>query len=147
MPQFMVIVKGDDPEGRNTPEPEMFLRMGAYNEMLADKGVLVDGNGLLPSSRAHRITFAGAGATTVLDGPFAEAKELVAGYWILECASLEEAVDWARQAPFGDGQQLEVRQVAGAEDFGDAYTDDVREQEDRVRAKLQSHEAAERSNT
>jgi hypothetical protein len=147
MPQFMVIVKGDDPEGHASPDAEALARMGTYNEMLADNGVMVDGNGLLPSNLAHRIDFAAGGESTVVDGPFAEAKELIAGYWIFECASLEEAVDWARKAPFEDGAQLEVRKVASAEDFGDAYTEEVREQEDRVRAKVGSHEAAERINS
>ncbi len=147
MPQFMVIVKGDDPEGREQPTAEALTRMGTYNEMLADKGIMVDGNGLLPSNQAHRIQFGSGGSTSVVDGPFAEAKELIAGYWILECATLDEAVEWARKAPFDEGQQLEVRRVASAEDFGDAYTDEVREQEDRIREKVGSHEAAERAST
>ena len=138
MAQFMVIVKGDDPEGRERPTEQALTEMGRYNEQLADAGVMVDGNGLLPSSTAHRIRFGTDGDTSVVDGPFAESKELVAGYWIFECETLDDAVAWARKAPFPEGQQLEVRKVASAEDFGDAYTDDVREQEDRVRDKVRS---------
>ena len=146
MPQFMVIVKGDDPANHDRPDEAALAAMGRFNEQLVDAGVMQDGNGLLPSVRGRRIDFGAEGASTVTDGPFAEAKELVAGYWIWECASFDEAVEWARKAPFNDGDRLEIRQVATAEDFGVAYTDEVREQEDRVRAKLAAHEAAERAN-
>ena len=141
MAQFMVIVKGDDPDGERTPTEEMFTRMGAYNQTLLDAGVMKDGNGLLPSSVAHRIEFQGAGDTTIVDGPFAESKELVSGYWILECDTIEDAVTWARKAPFDAGQTLEVRKVAGPEDFGDAYTDEVAAHEDRLREQLAGQNA------
>ncbi len=140
MPRFMVIVKGDDPNGETQPNEEMLKQMGAYNQQLVDAGVMRDGNGLLPSSTAHRIRFDGSGDTTVVDGPFAEAKELVAGYWIFECDTIEDAVAWARKAPF-QGQELEVRKVAGAEDFGDAYTHEVAEQEQRLREQLAGQNA------
>lgn len=140
MPQFMVIVKGDDPNGENTPDEGMFLRMNAYNQELVDAGVMQDGNGLLPSSVAHRVRFGDSGETSVIDGPFSESKELVSGYWIFECESIEDAVAWARKAPFPDGQELEVRKVAGPEDFGDAYTDEVAAQEDQLREQLASQQ-------
>lgn len=142
MAQFMVIVKGDDPEGATPPTEAMFRQMNVYNQQLVDAGVMKDGNGLVPSSVAHRIRFTGSGDTSVIDGPFSESKELVSGYWIFECDSIEDAVAWARKAPFPEGQELEVRKVAGPEDFGDAYTDDVAEQEDHLRTQLAAQQGA-----
>lgn len=136
MPRFMVIVKGDDPEGKTPPSEEMFAQMNVYNQQLVDAGVMQDGNGLVPSTVAHRVRFANGGDTTVIDGPFGGSKDLVSGYWIFECDSIDDAVAWARKAPFGEGMELEVRKVAGPEDFGDAYTDDVAEQEEHLRAQL-----------
>lgn len=141
MAQFMVIVKGDDPNGEQQPTEEMFARMGAYNQTLVDAGVMKDGNGLLPSSIGHRIEFQGGDDTSVVDGPFAESKELVSGYWIFECDTIEDAVAWARTAPFDAGQTLEVRKVASADDFGDAFTDELAEQEDQLREQLASQNA------
>lgn len=136
MPQFMVIVKGDDPKGEQRPEEAMLKRMGEYNQQLVDAGVMQDGNGLLPSNVGHRIEFGDDSDTTVVDGPFSESRELIAGYWIFECATIEDAVAWARKAPFAAGDLLEVRKVATAEDFGDAYTEDVAEQEQQLREQL-----------
>ena len=136
MPRFMVIVKGDDPAGETPPDEVMLQRMGAYNQELVDAGVMRDGNGLVPSSEGHRIRFGGSGDSTVVDGPFSESKELVAGYWIFECDSMQDAVAWARKAPFEDGAELEVRRVSTPEDFGDAYTDDVAAHEDQLREQL-----------
>jgi hypothetical protein len=132
----MVIVKGDDPGA--TPDEEMLTTMGKYNEQLVEAGVMKDGNGLLPSSIGHRVQFGVGGDTSVVDGPFSESKELIAGYWIFECDTIQDAVAWARKAPFPDGQVLEIRKVASAEDFGEAYTPEVAEQEDLLRQQLAS---------
>ncbi len=109
--------------------------MGAYNEELVKAGVMLAGEGLHPSSRGVRVRFDKDGRTTVIDGPFAETKELIAGYWILQVSSREECLEWVRKAPFRDGE-VEVRQVFEAEDFGEAYTPEIREQEERLRATV-----------
>jgi hypothetical protein len=132
--RYMVIVKGtEDTEKGVLPTEQELAEMGAYNEELAKAGVMLAGEGLLPSSKGARVRFDKDGSSTVVDGPFAETKELVAGFWILEVSSREEVIEWVRKAPFRDGE-VEVRQVASAEDFGDAYTPELREQEDRIRA-------------
>jgi hypothetical protein len=132
--RFMVIVKGtEDTEKGVMPTQQELTEMGAYNEELVKAGVMLAGEGLLPSSKGARVRFDKDGSSTVIDGPFAETKELVAGFWILEVSSREEVLEWVRKAPFRDGE-VEVRQVASAEDFGDAYTPELREQEDRLRA-------------
>jgi hypothetical protein len=132
--RFMVIVKAsEDSEKGVMPTQQDLTEMGAYNEELVKAGVMLAGEGLLPSSKGARVRFAKDGSSTVIDGPFAETKELVAGFWILEVSSREEVLEWVRKAPFRDGE-VEVRQVASAEDFGDAFTPELREQEDRLRA-------------
>ena len=132
--RFMVIVKGtEDTEKGVMPTQQDLTEMGAYNEELVKAGVMLAGEGLLPSSKGARVRFEKDGSSTVVDGPFAETKELVAGFWILEVSSREEVIEWVRKAPFRDGE-VEVRQVASAEDFGDAMTPELREQEDRLRA-------------
>jgi hypothetical protein len=132
--RFMVIVKGtEDTEKGVMPTQQELTEMGAYNEELVKAGVMLAGEGLLPSSKGARVRFERDGSSTVVDGPFAETKELVAGFWILEVSSREEVIEWVRKAPFRDGE-VEVRQVASAEDFGDAMTPELREQEDRLRA-------------
>jgi hypothetical protein len=132
--RYMVIVKGtEDSEKGVLPTEQELTEMGAYNEELVKAGVMLAGEGLLPSSKGARVRFEKDGSSTVIDGPFAETKELVAGFWILEVSSREEVLEWVRKAPFRDGE-VEVRQVASAEDFGDAYTPELREQEDRLRA-------------
>jgi hypothetical protein len=132
--RFMVIVKAnEDSEKGVMPTQQELTEMGAYNEELVKAGVMLAGEGLLPSSKGARVRFAKDGSSTVIDGPFAETKELVAGFWILEVSSREEVLEWVRKAPFRDGE-VEVRQVASAEDFGDAFTPELREQEDRLRA-------------
>lgn len=143
--KVMVMVKGD-PAADAMPSAAELEEMGRYNQELADAGVMVAGEGLLPSRVGHRIRFGGHGATSVMDGPFSETKELVAGFWMFEVRDLDEAVEWARKAPMPEGTELEIRQVATEEDFGDEYTPEVREQEDRVRATLAAHEAAEQAN-
>lgn len=133
--RVMVMIKGAGAdEDKITPTQEMFEEMGAYNEELVKAGIMLDGNGLLPSAKGAKVVFE-AGTTSAVDGPFTEAKEVIAGYWIWQVKSLEEAVEWAKKCPsdpaFGR-QVLEVRQIAEAEDFGDAYTDEVREHEEKL---------------
>lgn len=136
--RFMVLVKADDRSEAGVISTEAeFAEMGRFNERLADAGLMVSGDGLHPSSKGARIRFTGNGAT-VIDGPFAEAKELIAGFWMLKAGSLQEVLDWMRQAPFGDGAELEVRQVYDDADFGAELTPELREQEARIRAKSES---------
>jgi hypothetical protein len=132
--RFMVIVKAnEDTEKGVMPTEQELAEMGAYNEELVRAGVMLAGEGLLPTSKGARVRFDKDGGSTVVDGPFAETKELLAGFWILEVSSREEVLEWVRKAPFRDGE-VEVRQVASADDFGDAMTPELREQEDRLRA-------------
>ncbi len=134
MPKFMFLVKGD-PEPGQLPSEEVLNAMAAYNEELNKAGVLLDLNGLHPSANAARVTWSG-GKTTVTDGPSAESKELVAGYWVLEVSSREEVIEWVKKAPFRDGE-VEIRQIAEADDFGDAMTPELRAQEERLRSTLE----------
>ena len=141
--RFMVIVKAsEDSEKGVMPTQQDLTEMGAYNEELVKAGVMLAGEGLLPSSKGARVRFAKDGSSTVIDGPFAETKELVAGFWILEVSSREEVLEWVRKAPFREGE-VEVRQVASAEDFGDAMTPELREQEDRLRATSAAQHGSE----
>jgi hypothetical protein len=134
--RFMVIVKAsEDSEKGRMPTEKEFAEMGAYNEQLAKAGIMLAGEGLAPTSEAARIRFGADGRSTVVDGPFAETKELIAGYWLLQVSSREEVIEWVRKAPFRDGE-VEIRRVAEAEDFGDAFTPELREQEDRIRATV-----------
>ncbi|MDN5852316.1 MAG: YciI family protein [Actinomycetia bacterium] len=137
--RVMVMIKGAGAnEEKITPTQEMFEQMGAYNEELVKAGIMLDGNGLLPSGKGAKVVFEG-GTTSVVDGPFAESKEVIAGYWIWQVKSLEEAVEWVKKCPndpsLGDSV-LEVRQIAEMEDFGDAYTDDVREHEEKLTEQI-----------
>ena len=135
--RFMVIVKADkDSEAGIMPSQQLLTDMGKYNEELANAGVMLAGEGLQPSSKGARVRFEGKGKTTVIDGPFAETKELVAGFWLWKCNSKDEAIDWVKRAPFGDGAEIEIRQVHEAEDFGEAFTPELREQEERVAAQM-----------
>ena len=136
--RYMVIVKADQrtEAGVQATEAEL-AEMGAYNEELVKAGVMLAGEGLLESSKGARVRFDADGGTTVIDGPFAETKELVAGFWILEVSSREEVIEWVKKAPF-KGTEIEIRQVASADDFGDAMTPELREQEDRLRATAEA---------
>ncbi|MGY1662800.1 YciI family protein [Geodermatophilus sp. SYSU D00705] len=139
--RYMVIVKAsEDSERGAMPTEQELAEMGAYNEELAKAGVMLAGEGLHPSSRGFRVRYAQDGRTTVVDGPFAETKELVAGYWILQVSSLEEVLEWVKRIPFRDGE-VEVRQVFEADEFGEAYTPELREQEDRIRAAVEQQRA------
>jgi hypothetical protein len=134
--RYMVIVKAnEDTEKGVLPTQQELAEMGAYNEELVKAGVMLAGEGLHPSSKGARVRFDKDGNTTVTDGPFAETKELIAGFWILEVSSREEVIEWVKKAPFR-GDELEIRQVFSNEDFGDAMTPELREQEDRLRATV-----------
>lgn len=131
--RFMVIVKANkDSEAGILPTPDQFAEMGKFNETLIKDGVMLAGDGLQASSKGARLRFDG-GRVTVTDGPFAETKELVAGFWIVQAKSKEEVIERFTHAPFDGGAELEIRQFFEAEDFGDALPDDVREQEARLR--------------
>src|SRR5215210_426666 len=133
--RYMVIVKANqDSESGRMPSEQELAEMGTYNEELVKAGVMLAGEGLLPSSAGARVRFDKDGRTTVVDGPFAETKELVAGFWILQVSSREEVLEWVKKAPFREGE-VEVRKVAEAEDFGEAMTPELREQEERLRAQ------------
>jgi hypothetical protein len=131
--RFMAIVKATEESEKGVmPSQAMLEAMGAYNEELVKAGVLLDGDGLRPSSHGARVSFDADGTPTVTDGPFTETKELVSGYWVLEVSSREEAVEWIKKAPFRGGE-VEIRPFSTAEDFGEAFTPELQEQEDRLR--------------
>ena len=134
--RYMVIVKADkDSEAGIMPSEKMLADMGNFNQQLADAGVMLAGEGLHPTSKGARVKFDGKGNTSVIDGPFAETKELVAGFWLWKCNSREEAIEWLKKAPF-ENTEVEIRQVFEAEDFGDEFTPELRVQEDRIRAQV-----------
>ena len=138
--RFMVIVKATPAsESGAMPDEQMLTEMTRYNEELVKAGVLVAGDGLLPSSRGARVRFSGS-QRTVLDGPFAEAKELIAGYWIFEVESLAKAVEWVKRCPnpMPEESEIEIRQIASAEDFGEALTPELRAREDELRARTET---------
>ena len=136
--RFMVMVKATaDSEQGVMPSEELLAAMGRFNEELVKAGVMLSGEGLHPSSRGARVRFSGPDRT-VVDGPFAETKELVAGFWIWQCASMQEAIEWVKRCPNpmpGDSE-IEIRRIFEAEDFGEAFTPELREQEDRLREEL-----------
>lgn len=137
--RFMVIVKANkDSEAGVLPSEKMLTEMGKFNEELVKAGVMLAGEGLHASSKGARVNFA-KGKTTVIDGPFAETRELVAGYWMWQVKSKEEAIEWLKRAPFED-TEVEIRQVFEAEDFGDNFTPELREQEERLRAHVAAKE-------
>ena len=130
--RFMVIVKADkDSEAGVLPTRELLAEMGKYNEELAKAGVMLAGEGLQASSKGARVKFSG-NKKTVIDGPFSETKELIAGFWLWQVRSKEEAIEWLKRAPFQD-TEVEIRQVFESEDFGAEFTPELREQEERVR--------------
>ena len=132
--RFMVIVKAcKDSEAGILPSKDLLTKMGKFNEELIKAGVMLAGDGLHASSKGKRVRFA-AGQTTVIDGPFAETKELVAGFWLWKTRSIEEAVEWLKRAPFDGGAEVEIRQVFEAEEFGCDLSPELRKQEERMRA-------------
>ena len=136
--RFMVMVRADKTtEAGVLPDERLLTEMGKYNEELAKAGVMVAGEGLQPSSKGARVVFNGA-KRTVIDGPFAETKELIAGFWLFQVSSLEEAIEWVKRCPnpLPGESVIEIRQVFEADDFGDAFTPEARAQEERIRQEL-----------
>jgi hypothetical protein len=134
--RFMIIVKANkDSEAGVLPDEKVLSEMGKFNEALVKAGVMLAGEGLHPSSKGARIKFSD-GKRTVIDGPFSETKELVAGFWLWQVKSKEEAIEWLKRAPFDGGTEIEIRQVFEAEDFGAEFTPELREQEERLRAQM-----------
>ena len=131
--RFMVIVKATEASERGEmPTTALLEAMGAYNEELVKAGIMLDGDGLRPSKHGARVQFDKDGNPTDIDGPFTETKELVSGYWVWEVSSREEAIEWARKAPFRGGE-LEIRPFSVPEDFGDAFTPELQEKENQLR--------------
>jgi len=137
--RFLVMVKATpNSEAGVMPEPEMFEAMGKYNEELVKAGIMKAGEGLHPSSRGARVHFSGA-KRTVIDGPFTETKELVAGFWLWECKSLQEVIEWVKKCPNpmpGEDSDIEIRRIYEAEDFGESFTPEEREREERMRKQI-----------
>ena len=139
--RVMVLVKSSpETEAGQMPTEQELAEMGEYNEALVNAGIMLDGEGLHPSVKGVRIDFAGSGKASVTDGPFAETKELLAGYWLWKVDSMDEAVEWAKKCPNPTGEEsvLELRPFFEAEDFGETFTPELREQEDQLRQRLQS---------
>jgi hypothetical protein len=134
--RFMVIVKADkDSEAGIMPSEKLLADMTTYNEELARAGVMLAGEGLHPSSKGVRVRFAPDGKSKVIDGPFAETKELIAGFWLWKCNSKEEAIEWLKKAPFESGE-VEIRQVFEVEDFGKELTPELQQREARLRDQI-----------
>jgi hypothetical protein len=133
--RVMVLVPAnEDSEKGVMPDEKLLTEMGNYNEELVKAGVMLAGEGLHPTSKAARVRFEGD-KRTVIDGPFTESKELIAGYWLWQVRDMDEAIEWVKRAPFESGVQIEIRPVFETEDFGEAMTPELREQEERLRAQ------------
>lgn len=144
--RFMVIVKATkESEAGVMPSEQLLTEMGKYNEELVNAGVMLAGDGLHPSSKGARVKFSGT-KRTVVDGPFAETKELIAGYWIWQCKSKQEAIDWVKRCPnpMPGESEIEIRQVFDADDFGTEFTPELREQEQRVFEKAEQLKKGEK---
>ena len=138
--RVMVLIKATkDTEAGVLPDEKLLTEMGNYNEELVKAGIMLAGEGLHPSSKGARIRYSGD-KRTVIDGPFAEVKELIAGFWLIQVKSKEEAIEWLKRAPFQEGE-VEVRQVFEAEDFGPEFTPELREQEERLREEIEKKAA------
>ena len=136
--RVMVLIKADEnSEAGVLPSEELLTAMGKFNEELAQAGIMLAGEGLRPSSKGARVRFSGA-QRTVIDGPFVETKELIAGFWLWQVESMDEAIEWVKRCPnpLEGESEVEIRQVYEAEDFGPAFTPELREQEERVRAQV-----------
>jgi len=134
--RVMVIVKASkESEAGALPGQEMLAQMGKYNEQLVKAGIMLAMDGLHPTAKGKRVRFSGK-TRTVIDGPFAETKELIGGYWMWQVRSMEEAVEWLKRAPFDGGTEIEVRPVFEASDFGEEFTPELREQEQRLRDEI-----------
>ena len=138
--RFMILIKADkNSEAGAMPSEKLLAEMGTFNEELVKAGIMLAGEGLHPSSKGARVKFSGA-KRIVTDGPFAETKELIAGFWIWKCTSMQEAIDWVKRCPNpmpGEEPEIEIRQVFEAEDFGEEFTPELREQEERLRAQTE----------
>src|SRR5262249_31297451 len=142
--RVMVIVKAnEESEAGQMPDEKILAAMGKYNEQLVKAGVMQAGEGLTPSSKGKRVRFSGADRT-VIDGPFAETKELIAGFWIWKVKSMDEAVEWLKKAPFDGGTEIELRPIFETEDFGTELTPELREREQRLRAEVAAKESRSR---
>lgn len=143
--RFMVLVKATkESEAGVMPSKEILTQMGKFNEELVKAGVMLAGDGLHPSSKGARVKFSGD-QRTVIDGPFTETKELLAGFWMWKVKSKAEAIEWLKRAPFDGGTEVEIRQVFEAEDFGAELTPELREQEERLRAGVNANKESSRS--
>ena|ERR1044071_3460108 len=141
--RVMAIVKATkDSEAGVMPSEEMLTEMGKFNEELVKAGVMLAGEGLHPTSKGARVSFGGEGERTVVDGPFAETKELIAGFWLLQVRDFDEAVEWIKRCPNPNDEpgEIEIRQVFEADDFGDEFTPELREQEERLRAQAEQNQ-------
>ncbi len=138
--RFMVFVPANgQSEAGVMPDEQLFTEMGKFNEEMVKAGVMLAGEGLAPSSKGARLQFQGGGKTRVVDGPFTESKELVAGFWIIETKSKQEAIEWMKRAPFGEGVTLEIRQIVEMDDLGEGFTPELRAQEERLRAMSEAN--------
>ena len=136
--RFMVIVKADqNSEAGVMPDQRILTEMGKFNEELVKAGVMLAAEALHPTSKGARVRFSGKNRT-VIDGPFTESKELIAGFWLWQVRSKEEAIAWLKRAPFDGGTEVEIRQVFEADDFGEAFTPELREQEERMRKQIEA---------
>jgi len=144
--RVMVIIKAnEDSEAGVLPDAKLLNEMGKFNEELVNAGVMQAGDGLHPSSKGKRVRFSGE-KRTVIDGPFAETKELISGFWLWKVKSMDEAIEWVKRAPFDagngpDGAEIEIRPLFEAEDFGAEYTPELREQEERLRSQIETQKA------
>lgn len=136
--RVMVIVKASkESEAGILPDTEILAKMGQYNEQLVKAGIMLAADGLQPTSKGKRVRFSGE-SRTVIDGPFAETKELIAGYWIWQVRSIDEAVEWLKRAPFGGGTEVEIRPVYEAADLGENFTPELRERDQRLRERIRA---------
>ena len=141
--RVMVIIKANkQSEAGEMPSQKLLTEMGKFNDELIKAGIMLAGEGLAASSKGKRVRYSKGGKQTVIDGPFAETKELIAGFWIWKVKSMQEAVDWVKRCPNPDDQEgdIEIRQVFEAEDFGDEYTPELRDQEERLRTAIEKGE-------
>jgi hypothetical protein len=137
----MVLVPADENSEQGVmPDENLLTEMGNFNEELVKAGVMLAGEGLHPTSKAARVRFDGD-KRTVIDGPFTESKELIAGYWLWQVRDMDEAIEWIKRAPFDGGTEIEIRPVFEAEDFGDEFTPELREQEERLRSQIEGQQS------
>jgi hypothetical protein len=141
--RVMAIVKASrDSEAGVMPSEELLAEMGKFNEEMVNAGVMLAGEGLHPSSKGARVSFGGEGERTVIEGPFGEAKELIAGYWLMQVRSMDEAIEWIKRCPnpHEEAGEIEIRPVFEAEDFGEEFTPELREQEERIREQAEQNQ-------